>query len=266
MVRIFGAESKEAATARLANGYDLFSWAMRRKNVPAFWGRSISGVNRLTFEEIEFLRGQNCKLALIFDELTEAGIARQNGSDDAMRAAEAARSLGVPENMGTALFAYIRGDWNVNHNWMISYAYTLIENGYIPGFIGNTDSSENFNFDRECSHYVQFMGDIGQNRTVYWATEPKSAGESDEWSPYCPSELSPEQIHLWSGSCIYYNDSALQANTVYARDESVMQFMWDGQSAYETVSDENVYTENMHFCECGCGGINETPAAEIYEM
>lgn len=30
-----------------------------------------------------------------------------------------------------------------------------LKNGYTPAFIGHTDSSKNFNFDRQCSHYVQ---------------------------------------------------------------------------------------------------------------
>lgn len=39
--------------------------------------------------------------------------------------------------------------------------YLCVLNG-IPGFIGNTDSSKNFNFDRQCSHYVQATHDVGE--------------------------------------------------------------------------------------------------------
>jgi len=162
---------------------------------------------------------------LVYDELNEVRVSKTNGYSDALLAVEAARELGAPENAGVAVFALIGDDWSVNHNWMISYAYTLIDNGYIPGFIGNTDSSKNFNFGRQCSHYVQFMGDIAQNRTVYWATEPKLNGEPVEWVPYCPSALMPERIDLWSsGDIIIYGD--IIANKVYGNCKSTMNCMW----------------------------------------
>ena len=137
----------------------------------------------------------------------------------------AAMALGVPQNEGIALFAEIQPDWSVNHNWMISYAYALFNTGYIPGFIGNTNSSINFNFGRQCSHYVQFMKDRAPGRTAYWATEPKEGGDPKVWTPYCPSKLTPEQMDLWrKGKVIPYGDMKIDKN--YARDESVLQLMW----------------------------------------
>lgn len=101
------------------------------------------------------------------DDLTEAGISTNNGLPDALRTIQAAQELGVPVQQEIAIFANIRDDWSVNHNWMILYVQILQENGYVPGFIGETDSSLNFNFDRQCSHYVQSTRPVGQFDAVY---------------------------------------------------------------------------------------------------
>jgi hypothetical protein len=225
MAMIYGADSTSRADTRLTNGYDLYTWVMRMSGVPSFWGRSISGENQTTAEEIEFLHGKGCKLALIFDDITEAAVSKTDGTGDAMRAIEAARSLGVPPDQGVAIFAHVREDWSVNHNWMITYAYALHANGYIPGFIGNTDSSLNFNFGRQCSHYVQFMGDLAHTATAYWGTQPGQEGEPSEWSPYCPSAMQPCNIGLWrNSSCVTYGP--LSVNSSYGRDESIIRYMY----------------------------------------
>lgn len=225
MSMLFGVTTKEAANTTLSNGYDLHSWVMRMKGFPAFWGRSLSGKNRITPEEKAFLTEKSCKTALILDSLTEAQVSANNGSLEALCAVKAARELGVPANKKIALSAYIGSDWSVNHNWMISYAHTLLDNGYIPGFIGNTDSSQNFNFGRQCSHYVQFMRDIAKNQTIYWATEPKPKKTPPKWQPFCPSALTPGKIHLWkTGEEVQYGETALPLS--YARDELVTRHMW----------------------------------------
>ena len=90
---IFGAKSKALANTRLTNGYTLFDWAMRQNCFPAFWGRSISGRNQITTEEFEFLSERDCKIAFIFDNLTEIQVSSNNGEDDAMRAVERLKEL-----------------------------------------------------------------------------------------------------------------------------------------------------------------------------
>jgi len=229
MPMIYGVDSSNPANTRLPNGFDLFTWVLRMSGVPSFWGRSISGENQVTAEEITFLHEKGCRVALIFSDLTEADISATDGTNDALRAIEAARNLGVPEGRGIALFVNILDDWSVNHNWMITYAYTLHANGYIPGFIGNTDSSMNFNFGRQCSHYVHFMGDLARTQTAYWATQPKPEGEPDEWNPYCPSAMTPSDISLWrSGGGVGFD--ALNVNYNFGRDASVVQFMWEREN------------------------------------
>ena len=152
---IYGADSKYPSNQKLTNGFLLYDWVVRKSCYPSFWGRSITGEGVITQEEIEFLKSRNCKIACMLRDLNEPEISSNDGVNDALEAAMAAKALGVPENSGIALFADIPTDWSVNHNWMISFASTLLNNGYIPGFVGNTDSSKNFNFGRQCSHYVQ---------------------------------------------------------------------------------------------------------------
>lgn len=224
MSKIFGADSGRSAKTRLTNGYDLYTWVMRQNCFPSFWGRSVSGENSITTEELEFLRSKKCKIALIFDDLTETGVSAADGTNDALRAVSAAKKLGVPSDKGLAIFADIASDWSVNHNWMISFARTLHANGFVPGFIGNTDSSANFNFDRQCSHFVQATGETEQYGAVYWATEPKTNGEPEGWTPYCPTALTPEKIGLWRSGTTVCGEAA--ANTSYARDETLLRYMW----------------------------------------
>ena len=218
-------DTKEPANTRLTNGYDLYGWVMRQSGFPSFWARPVSGRNKLTPEEAAFLHERNCRVIPVFDDLSEAAVAGVNGSGDALRAADAARTAGVPANRGIAIFARIKDGWNINHNWMIGFTNTLLNNGYIPGYIGNTDSSKDFNFDRQCSHYINFMGEIAKDSTAYWATEPRPGVPPTAWAPYCPSSVTPEEIDLWStGGKVMYKDILFKK--VYARGESVRRFMW----------------------------------------
>ena len=106
----FGVRSATPANKRLKNGYTLYDWVMRQKCFPDFWGRSISGADRLTEDELAFLRERGCKILLVMDELTEQGVSRMNGADDALRAVEVATALGVPQHQNIAIFADIKPD------------------------------------------------------------------------------------------------------------------------------------------------------------
>ena len=111
MARIFGVDSAAPSHTRLTNGYTLYDWVMRQNSHPDFWGRTLLGDDPITQEEIEYLLGKKCKIALVIRDLTEAGVSVSDGTQDALRAAEAAKALGVPEHAGIALFAEIHGDW-----------------------------------------------------------------------------------------------------------------------------------------------------------
>ena len=227
MKLVFGADSKVPADTPLTNGYNLYEWVMRKSCYPSFWGRNISGKGALNEKEVEFLRKKKCKIPLIFSEFTEIEIAGNKGGDTALRAISAAKKLGIPEKGGIALFAEIPFDWSVNHNWMISYARALISHGYRPGFIGNTDSSKNFNFGRQCSHYVQATRKENQLETVYWSTEPKYGFDPEVWATYAPSQLLPKDMHLWRYGSVDFH--SVLANKCYTRDSSIIDCFWDGE-------------------------------------
>ena len=220
----FGVDSATPINKRLKNGYTMYDWVMRQKGFPSFCMRTLSGDGKLTSEEIEFLRAKDCKIGLVIRDFTEAMISTYNGTKDALKAIEAAKELGVPQNSGIALFVEVRPEWSINHNWMISFAKTLSENGYIPGFIGNTDSSKNFNFDRQTSHYVKATKKAGRFGAVFMATEPKCKSMPENWEPYCPSALSPDDIDLWCCGTTTFDN--VQVCDVYAKNKEMLEKMW----------------------------------------
>lgn len=227
MSLVYGVDSKTPANTKLTNGYTLYDWVMRKSCFPSFWARNISGEDSLKPTEIEFLMEKNCKIGCIFDDLKEEIISTRNGKDDAARAIEAAKNLGIPQNKGIAIFADIPSDWAVNHNWMMPFAKLILANGYIPGFIGNTDSSKNFNFDRECSHYIQGTKGAHELYAVYWAKEPKYNFNPEVWAPYAPSEILPKDIKLWQyGDIAFHN---ITVNKSYMRNADFMKFFWQGE-------------------------------------
>ena len=224
MKTIFGVSSATPINKKLKNGYTMYDWVKRQKCFPAFCMRTLSGENKITTEEIEFLKSKDCKIGLVIRDLTEAKVSGVNGTEDALKAIESAKELGVPENEGISLFAEIKPEWSVNHNWMISFAQTISANGYVPGFIGNTDSSKNFNFDRQCSHYVQATKDANYFDALFMATEPRLDKTPEEWTPYCPSALEPEDISLWS--CGTTTFDFIQVEDVHAKDDKVLEKLW----------------------------------------
>ena len=224
MKTVFGVSSVTPINKKLKNGYTMYEWVMRQKGFPAFCMRTLCGEDKITAEEINFLKSKNCKVGFVMRDLTEIGVSGNNGTEDALRAVEALKELNVPQNNGIAVFAEIKPEWSVNHNWMISFAQTLSANGFVPGFIGNTDSSKNFNFDRQCSHYVEATKETNGFGAVYCATEPKCENTLIEWKPYCPSALQPEDMGLWI--CGTTTFDLIHVDDVYAKDETVLAKMW----------------------------------------
>ena len=220
----YGMSAVAPVNKKMKNGYTMYDWVKRQRCFPAFCMRTLCGEGKLTEEEIAFLKEKDCKIGLVIRDLTEVKVSGMNGTEDALHAVEAANELGVPKEAGMVLFAEIKPEWSINHNWMISFAQAISENGYVPGFIGNTDSSKNFNFDRQCSHFVQATQEAGCFGAVYMATEPKQEDMPETWTPYCPSALEPEDMSLWAcGKTVF---GQLEVEDVYARDEMVLACMW----------------------------------------
>ena len=224
MLTIFGVSSTIPMNKKLKNGYTMYDWVKRQKCFPAFCMRTLCGEDKITAEEIEFLKSKDCKIGFVIRDLTEVAVSAVNGTEEGLKAIESAKELGIPQNEGIALFAEIQSDWSVNHNWMISFAQTVVANGYVPAFIGNTDSSKNFNFDRQCSHFVQATKETNCFGAIFMATEPKCDGMPEKWEPYCPSALETENMNLWS--CGTTTFDFVQVEDVYAKDQKVLENMW----------------------------------------
>ena len=223
MRTIFGVSSATPINKKLKNGYTMYDW-VKRKCFPAFCMRTLCGEDKITAEEIEFLKAKDCKIGLVIRDLTEAKVSTNYGVEEALAAIKVAKELGVPKNHKIALFAEIKPEWSVNHDWMVSFAQTLYDNGYIPGFIGNTDSSKNFNFDRQYSHFMQSTRKYNYYDAVIMATEPKCDKVPEEWAPYCPSEIEPENINLWCCGTTTFDFTSVE--DVYAKDEKTLENMW----------------------------------------
>ncbi len=224
MKTIFGVNSATPINKKLKNGYTMYDWVMRQKGFPAFCLRTLCGEDKITAEEMGFLESKDCKIGLVIRDLTEAEVSGVSGTAAALRAAKAAKELGVLPNGVVIIFAEIKPEWSINHNWMISFAETLESNGYVPGFIGNTDSSKNFNFDRQCSHFVQATNDVNHFGAVFMASEPKRDEMPEEWAPYCPSALEREDMSFWC--CGTTTFDYIQVEDVYAKDDKVLENMW----------------------------------------
>ena len=120
----FGVNPAALINKKRKNGHTMYDWVKQQKHFPAFCMRTLCGENAISEKEIEFLREKDCKIGLVIRDLTEAAVSGVNGTQEALRAVETAKELGVPQNAGIALFAEIRPEWSVNHNWMISFART----------------------------------------------------------------------------------------------------------------------------------------------
>ncbi len=221
---VFGIDSDIPANLRLKNGYTMFDWVSRVREIPSFWGRGITGKDAIDKTEVEYLKSKNCRIALIDRDLTEEDVCKSDGHAEAMKAVNAARKLGVPPYAGYAIYAEIKSDWSVSHIWMIRYAFTIAQNGFIPGFIGNTDSSKNFSFDRQCSHYCQSTAGSNRLCASFWATEPKQKGYPEVWEPYCPSGMEREDISVWRRGDVWFDLFSVNEN--YAENADVLKRMW----------------------------------------
>lgn len=216
---IFGAKSDVPADTRLSNGYTLFDWAVRQNCFPAFWGRSVSGKDSVTKEEIDFLSARDCGLLMIFNDYSLAELAKNDGRSSAKRVIESVANLGIKGNGKHSVFVEIKEGTYINHNWMLSFAKGLEASGYSTGFIGNTDSSENFNFDSEYSHFI-----VAGGEAFCAATRPQTDEHVYKWIPFAPSAISQDEIILWQNGHKNFKDISYE--TVYAKDETVLSCIY----------------------------------------
>ena len=85
-------------------------------------------------------------------------------------------------------------------------------------------------FDSDCKsaieNRVKKCHESGRESTVYWATEPKLEEEPLAWSPYAPSELEPNDMHIWRvGKTITYKNN-IEVMRNYIQEDAYSRFLW----------------------------------------
>lgn len=216
MRKFYGVNSYVPMNKILENGFTLYDLVEKHKKAPSFCFRTLCGANAITKAEIDYLRAKKCRIGLIVRNISEEDISSSYGNETAVKAVAEFNTLNLSYTKRIAIFVEINSEWSVNHNWMITFAQTLIFYGYIPGFIGNTDSSLNCNFDRQCSHFVNATADVGKLGAIFCATAPKVSNEPIEWAPFCPSELEPKDMSFWL--CSKTQIGSIIFDDVYAND------------------------------------------------
>lgn len=109
--------------------------------------------------------------------------------------------LDVPH--GTAIFVDLSYG-NVTKAYMHGYAKKMFENGYVPGFMANTDAANGF--DREFSVGMQNERAVFE-KCLIWAVAPTLKEydgmttshfiHPDNWKPFAPSAIKRNQIAVW---------------------------------------------------------------------
>ena len=193
--------SKTQANDLLQNNVDEFEWVVRNKIYPNFYGRSLTGENRLTADEIKYLHLKGCKIAPIYED-GGAKHTEEQGTLLAKQAEHLALELGIPE--GTAIFLEIGENEPADRDFMRGFAKALIAAGYTPGFKANTDAK--FSFDREFSKGMQSDKTVFE-KCLIWAVAPTIKEydgmttshliHPDNWKPFAPSCMTRNEIAIW---------------------------------------------------------------------
>ena len=198
---LFGVDTMTPANDLLQNNIDHFEWVVRNKIHPNFYGRNIVGDNPLTKEEILYIHGRGCKIAVKCENRDEKK-AEEKGIAYAERIGLEARKLGIPG--GCAIFLVIEEDATISHEYMRGFAMQLMIAGYTPGFHANTDAK--YAFDREFGRGVQVNREVFK-KCLIWATAPiipeydgittSHLIHPDEWKAFAPSCITRREIAIW---------------------------------------------------------------------
>ena len=211
---LFGVDSKVNADDLLQNNIDEFEWVVRNKLYPNFWGRNIVGENSLTKQEIEFIHSKGCKIAAIYVDTGEK-VTEEQGKNIAKKVDAVALELGIPE--GAAIFLKIDANETITRDFLLGYAESLIEEGFWPAFMANTDAA--YSFDREYSRGMQTHREIFKTCLI-WALSPSLKEydrvttthliHPDNWMPFAPSGITRQDIAVWQygKDCHPINDDA----------------------------------------------------------
>lgn len=225
MYLTFGADSKTQANTKLTNGFTLYEWVSRKKCSPFFWGRSINGQHKIDLEEVNFLHAHNCKIAPIYDSVKDIHFVTKNGFEDGINAILSAIALGIPPNEQKAIFVKIDPMAQVWDKWIEGFAKTLYNNGYIPGFFANTDSSKNFCFNRSYGRFSIHSKNANAYGSLIWAVEPKAAN-ANVWAPYAPSIIGRENIAIWQNNVNTIEIENCCVNENLIKNKKILNYLW----------------------------------------
>ena len=222
---IFGVNSSYPSDLRLTNGFYLHDWVTRKRSIPSFWGRHIFGNGKISRQEISFLHDRNCKIAPMYNEITEKDVISSDGMTNALKALIAAREIGIPAYAGKVIFAVIEPDWQVWDKWIEGFAKVIFNNGYIPGFMANTDSSQNFSFDRSYGRFYNSFRNSRGFESLIWATEPKT--DCPEcWKPFAPSVIQPNNIAIWQNGLNSITFREINASENIINHKNILDHLW----------------------------------------
>lgn len=198
---LFGVDSKTRADDLLQNNIDEFEWIVKNKIYPNFYGRYISGEDRLSVEEIEYLHKKGVKIAPIYSDKSEK-VTEAQGASIAIKVAACALQLDI--HFRTVIFLEIDDSEPISTEFMRGFVKTLEKKGYTPGFKANTDAR--FAFDREFSRGMQTSKELFE-LCIIWAATPtideynkittSHLIHPDEWKPYAPSGITRREIAVW---------------------------------------------------------------------
>lgn len=198
---LFGVDSAVPSHDVLQNNLTEFEWVTRNKVYPNFWGRNLTGEDRLTREEIDFLHSQACKIAAIYQDSVEKQTEEQ-GEFSAQKAAAIALELGIPQ--GAGIFLEIKEAESISWEYLFGFAEGMLSEGYTPGFRANTDAK--FGFDEAFSRGMQVKKEVF-GKCLIWAVAPTIKEydqmttthliHPDNWMPYAPSGTTRKEIAIW---------------------------------------------------------------------
>lgn len=199
----FGVDTDTASDTVLQNGLSKLHWICRNQRLPHFWGRHINGEEALTLDEISYIHSLCCRIAVMYSHSDPTNMdSYDQGAADAKDAIAICKNLHI--STGKAIFMQVDKLSNITNDYMLSYAKTLLENDYIPGFYANTDAF--YDFSHQFARGYQAEPEVFE-QCLIWATAPNlpefyQTGDThipipDYWGPYCPSCFTADKISIW---------------------------------------------------------------------
>lgn len=224
MRTVFGVYSATPMHKKFKNGYTMYDWVKRQKDTPEFCIRTLCGKNKITAEEIEFLRDKNCKIGLAFCDRTDMDFADSDGVKDATWVLSALKEWGVPKNEGILVFVKLDTEYTANYRWMTLFASVLNYSGYIAAFIGPRDLYENVFLDNQIKYYYLSKKKEPEFPSALVSTDSKLSDETKQ--RLSNSQFVTGNIGLDSWMCGTITFDGIQVDNIYSNNEIILQKMW----------------------------------------